>query len=75
MRNLFQRVSESRPGPRQYADPWPSSRLALALKYAIPHLIQTIFFVPCIPIVSRVGAILCAKSLFSRTSVVKFDVC
>ena len=30
------------------------------------------FFVPCIPIVSRVRVVLPAESLFSRTSAVKF---
>ena len=40
------------------------SRLTLALKY-VPHVIGTIFFVRCIPKVSRVGVVYHAKSWFS----------
>ena len=53
---------------------WKLYLLARALKYVL-DVIRTIFFVRCIPKISRVGVVLRAESWFSRTSVVKFQVC
>ena len=46
----------------------------ISLKY-VPRVIRTIFFVHCIPKVSRVGIVLREKSWFSLLSAVKFGFC
>ena len=47
----------------------PESRLAPALKY-VPQVIQTIFFVRCIPKFSRVGVVLRAVKLICCLSTI-----
>ena len=47
--------------------------ISSALKY-VPHVIRTIFFVRCILKVSRIGIVLRAGSLFSRTNAAKCQV-
>ena len=53
VRNVFNRVSKSRPGPRRHEEPRPSLWPSLALKYVFPHLIRNILFLNLVKLRNR----------------------
>ena len=58
--------SNGRAGHESFVSPRSSSRIVSAVRY-VPHVIRTIFFVPCIPIVCRVGVIFSGGKSTFRT--------